>query len=158
MNRLRRKKSKPESWEIKQKPLKQTQKFQSRKNREVVVETKDLSMKRESSTVFNALKRSSYLNTKKYFLDLEILEDTGKYQKKSVEDVSPECRGNWVEESYVNERKLFQKVWLSTQKPLQFILLKWITLWWMPLVNMSLSTGLVFKHFFPVYHSLTKVT
>lgn len=94
MNRLRRKKSKPESWEIKQKPLKQTQKFQSRKNREVVVETKDLSMKRESSTVFNALNRSSYLNTKKYFLDLEILEDTGKYQKKSVEDVSPECRGN----------------------------------------------------------------
>lgn len=72
--------------------MKQTQRFQSRKNRSVAVETKNRSMTSESLAVFSALKRSSYINTKNYFLDLEILEDTVKYQKKFVEDVSPKWR------------------------------------------------------------------
>ena len=49
-------------------------------------------MTNESLAVFSALKRSSYLNNKNYFLDLEILEETVKYQKKSVVNVSPKWR------------------------------------------------------------------
>lgn len=80
-------------------------------------------MTSESLAIFSALKRSSYLNTNNYFLGLEMLEDTVKYQKKSVVDVSPKWRDEWVGESHVNERNWFQSVWLSTQKPLQLILL-----------------------------------
>ena len=72
--------------------MKQTQRFQSRKNRKVAVETTNISMTNESLAVFSALKRSSYLNNKNYFLDLEILEETVKYQKKSVVNVSPKWR------------------------------------------------------------------
>lgn len=52
----------------------------------------DTPMTSESLAIFSALKRSSYLNTNNYFLDLEMLEDTVKYQKKSVVDVSPKWR------------------------------------------------------------------
>ena len=53
------------------------------------METMNISMTSESLALFSALKRSSNLNTKNYFLDLEILEDAVKYQKKSVVDMSP---------------------------------------------------------------------
>ena len=53
------------------------------------METTNISMTSESLALFSALKRSSNLNTKNYFLDLEILEDTVKYQKKSVVDMRP---------------------------------------------------------------------
>ena len=69
------------------------------------METTNISMTNESLAVFSALKRSSYLNNKNYFLDLEILEETVKYQKKSVVNVSPKWRDEYVGESYVNERK-----------------------------------------------------
>lgn len=68
-------------------------------------------MKRISLTVFSDLNRSSYLKIKKQKKQYLDFQKTVKYQKNLLV-----CefiwRDDYVEESYLNERKLIQRIWL----------------------------------------------
>lgn len=80
------------------------------------METKDLSMKTELSTISDVLSGSRYLKTKKVFLGLRNPRRHSEVSEEICWGLSQEWRDHWVEESYINERKLFQRIWLSTQR------------------------------------------
>lgn len=68
-------------------------------------------MKRISLTVFSDLNRSSYLKIKKQKKQYLDFQKTVKYQK-SLLVCEFIWRDDYVEESYLNERKLIQRIWL----------------------------------------------
>lgn len=115
MNRLRRNKvqarvlgNKIEAFEADEEVSKQKE--------ETAMETKDLSMKTELSTISDVLSGSRYLKTKKVFLGLRNPRRHSEVSEEICWGLSQEWRDHWVEESYINERKLFQRIWLSTQR------------------------------------------
>lgn len=88
----------------------------SKQKEETAMETKDLSMKTELSTISDVLSGSRYLKTKKVFLGLRNPRRHSELSEEICWGLSQEWRDHWVEESYINERKLFQRIWLSTQR------------------------------------------